>query len=301
MEDSVKITESEIQKMIDEGKRKNVELFLKNSDGTCTFMSPEQRVYGLIDFISMNPEYAKRNFKFEDDGKISFIPPEHHKELALNYLTTFKGFTEISPKKYGKIVENDVILYALTDSPMQVTFKAVYGKYAAQCSIAYEVNGDVFPMTEEDAIDNHFGWAMSCAVNELTNMINEGKLKKMPTLNVKDILDEFETTKPVDADDILGECKTTKSFTKVMNLLVDRIFDSDAKKAYMSGRIVSILADYAKFSPCTGKTDSGYDKYLKTDSFYYVGSIDGKNEGEKVEIFTVPNLRWNDSTIYYEK
>ncbi len=291
MEDSVKITaekESEIQKMIDEGKRKNVDLFLKNSDGTCTFMSPEQRVYGLIDFIGLNPEYAKRNFKFEDDGKISFIPPEHHKELALTYLTTFKGFTEISPKKYGKIVENDVILYALTDSPMHVTFKAVYGKYAAQCSIAYEVNGDVFPMTEEDAIDNHFGWAMSCAVNELTNMINEGKLKEMPTLDVSDIL-------------VLTECETLESITTVMNLISKRILDSGAKKAYMSGRIVSILADCTEFVPCTGKTDSGYDKYLNTDSFYYVGSIHGEGDGEKVEIFTVPNLRWNDSTIYYEK
>lgn len=291
MEDSVKITaekESEVQKMIDESKRKNIDLFLKNSDGTCTFMSPEQRVYGLIDFISLNPEYAKRNFKFEDDGKISFIPPEHHKELALTYLTTFKGFTEISPKKYGKIVENDVILYALTDSPMQVTFKAVYGKYAAQCSIAYEVNTDVFPMTEEDAIDNHFGWAMSCVVNELTNKINEGKLKEMPTLDVEDIL-------------VLTEAETLESITKVMELISKRIFDSGAKRAYMSGRIVSILADCTEFVPCTGKTDSGYDKYLNMDSFYYVGSIHGKGDGEKVEIFTVPNLRWNDATIYYEK
>lgn len=293
MEDSVKITaekESEIKKMIDEGKRKNVDLFLKNPNGTCLFMSPEQRVYGLIDFISMNPEYAKRNFKFEDDGKISFIPPEHHKELALNYLTTFKGFTEISPKKYGKIVENDIILYALTDSPMQVTFKAVYGKYSAQCSIAYEVNGDVFPMTEEDAIDNHFGWAMSCAVNELTNMINESKLKEMLTLDVKDIMPALDT------DDIFAKYETTKS-----NLIADRIFDSGAKKAYMSGRIVSILADCTEFVPCTGDTDSSYDKYLKADSFYYVGSIHGKGDGEKVEIFTTPNLNWNNSTIYYEK
>lgn len=290
MEESIKITaekESEIQKMIDEGKRKNADLFLKNSDGTCTFMSPEQRAYGLIDFISINQEYAKRNFRFEDDGKISFIPPEYHKELALKYLTTFKGFAEISPKKYGKIVENDIILYALTDSPMQVTFRAVHGKYAAQCSIAYEVTSDVFPMTEEDAIDTHFGFAMSCAVNELTNLINEGKLKEMPTLDVEDIL-------------ALTECESFESITKVMDLISERILDSGAKKAYMSGRIVSILADCTKFAPCTGKTDSGYDKYL-TDSFYYVGSIDGKNKGEKVEIFTVPNLRWNDSTIYYEK